>query len=129
VVGRLSNRWGCLALLAFLLLPGFLAAYLLHSRVWLIATPAVLVVLMLAVAALPIKRKITPQQFADKLEKHLLGTDGPYGWDDATSVALADERLENLRYRLAYEFDTLSTPQKRAEFQQIVETLRRGEIP
>jgi hypothetical protein len=48
---------------------------------------------MLLVAALPIKRKITPQQWADDLEKYLLGSDGAWDWDDATSVRLADERL------------------------------------
>jgi hypothetical protein len=48
---RLSGRWGCL--LAFSFVPGFLAAYFLHSRVWLFATPAVLVILMLVVARSP----------------------------------------------------------------------------
>jgi hypothetical protein len=126
---RLSDRGGCLVLLAFLFVPGFLAAYFLHSRVWLVGTPAVLVILMLVVAALPIKRKTTPQQWADELEKHLLGTDGAYGWDDATSVTLADERLENLRSRLIPDFDLLNTPEKREELRQIIEALRRGQVP
>ena len=126
---RLSNRLGCLALLAFLSVPGFLAAYFLHSPVWLVVMPAILVILMLVVAALPIKRKITSQQWADELEKHLLGTGGAYGWDDATSVTLADERLESLRLRLVPDFDLLNTPEKREEFRQIIEALRRGEVP
>jgi len=126
---RLPNKWGCPALLAFLLLPGCIAAYVLHSLVWLVAAPAILVGLMLAVAALPIKRKITPQEWANELEKHLLGTEGPYDWDDATSVTLADERLEHLRSRVLNDFDILDTPEKREELRQIIEALRRGEIP
>lgn len=125
---RIPNQWGCLVLLAFLFLPGLLAAYFLNSITWAIATPAALIILMLIVAALPIKRKITPQKWADDLEKHLLGTDGPHGWDDAVGVTLADERLENLRSRLC-DFDQLNTPEKREEFRRIVEALRRGEIP
>jgi len=97
--------------------------------IWLFATLAVLVILMLAVAALPIKRKVSPQQWANELEKHLLGTDGAYGWDDATSVTLADELLESLRRRLIPEFNMLTTQQKKEEFRQIIESLRRGEFP
>src|SRR5438132_14304578 len=54
-------------------------------------------------------RKVTPEQFADELERHLLGTDGEWGWDDTTSIAIADERLDNLRCPVTYrEFaDTL----------------------
>ena len=83
---------------------------------------------MLAVAALPIRRKITPQEWAIDLEKHLLGTEGPYDWDDATSVTLADERLESLRSRVLHDFHMLDTPEKREEFRQII-ALRRGEVP
>jgi hypothetical protein len=84
---------------------------------------------MLLVAALPIKRKITPQQWADELEEHLLGTEGSWGWDDATSISLADKRLENLRRRLVPDFDLLDTPEKTDQFRRIIEALRRGEVP
>ena len=127
-MARLSNGWGYVLFLAYLLVPGLVAAYFLHSYSWILIGPGFMVVLMLIIAALPIKRKITPQAWADDLEKHLLGTEGPYDWDDATSVRLADERLENLRCRLS-DFDTLATPEKREELRQIVEALRRGDIP
>jgi hypothetical protein len=126
---RLPDRWGCVGLLAFLVVPGLVLAYLLHSPWWIAATPLGLIILMLAVAALPSKRKITPQKWADELEKHLLGTDGPYDWDDATSVTLADPQLENLRSRLCHDFNQINTPEKREEFRQIIDALRRGEIP
>lgn len=85
--------------------------------------------LMFLLAAFGGKRKVTPQAWADDLEKHLLGTEGPFDWDDATSVTLADERLENLRCRLVPDFDTLSTPEKREELRRIIDVLRRGEVP
>ena len=81
------------------------------------------------IAAFGGKRKITPQEWANDLEKHLLGTEAPFGWDDATSVTLADERMERLRSRLMHEFDTLTTLEKREEFRSIIEALRRGEVP
>jgi hypothetical protein len=126
---RLGNHWGCLGLIAYLFLPGLILTYVLKSYSWILIGPAVMVCLMFAVAALPIKRKITPQQWANQLEKHLLDTEGPYDWDDTTSVTLADERLEQLRSRIMMDFESLDTPQKREEFRQIIEALRRGEIP
>ena len=126
---RLPDRWGCVGLLTFLFAPGLVLGYLLHSMWWMVATPLGLIILMLAVAALPIERKVTPQKWADELEKHLIGTDGPHGWDDATSVTLADPQLENRRFRLCHDFDQINTSEKREEFRQIIEALRRGEIP
>jgi len=99
-----------------------------RDRVWTFVTPLLLIILMVIVAALGPKRKITPQQFADRLEKHLLGTEGPYDWDDTVSVTPADERLEILRQGLS-DFDRLDTAEKRDELRRIIEALRRGEIP
>ena len=128
-MARLNNAWGCIALIAFLFVPGLVAAYLLHSVLWIIISPIILIAFMLVLAAIPSKRKITPQEWANHLEKHLLGTEGPYDWDDATSVTLADERLDSLRYRRILDFDVLDTPEKKEEFRQIIEALRRGEVP
>jgi|SRR5580700_8230814 hypothetical protein len=127
-MARLSNGWGCVFFIAYLFVPGLVAAYFLRSSSWILIGPGFMFVLMLLIAALPTKRKITPQAWADELEKHLLGTEGPYDWDDATSVRLADERLENLRCRLS-DFDMLVTTERREELRQIIEALRRGEIP
>ncbi len=126
---RVPQRWGCFVLLGFLLVPALVVAYLLHSAWWIIVVPLALVVLMCVVAAFGGKRRVTPQTWADELEEHLLGTGGPYHWDDITSVTLADERLESLRQRRILDFDTLDTPEKRQALRQIIEALRRGEIP
>ncbi len=74
------------------------------------------------------KRKVTPEQFADELEPHLLGTGGAWHWDDVTSVGIDDKRLERLRAKLA-KFDNLILEERRIEFTQIIAALRRGEVP
>jgi hypothetical protein len=127
-MSRNLGGWGYPILAAIVFGPGVIATYALKSAKWLFIGPVMVVVLMFVTAALPIRRKITPQKWADELEKHLLGTDGAFGWDDAISVRLADKRLEKLRLRLS-EFDSLGTPEKREELRQIVEALRRGEVP
>jgi hypothetical protein len=125
---RLRNPLGCLLLLVFVFGPGFLLDYLLHSVVWMLLTPPLLIITMVLVAALAPKRKLTPEQFADGLEKHLLGTEKPHEWDDTASVALADERLAILQQSLV-RFDLLDTEEKREELRRIIEALRRGEVP
>lgn len=94
----------------------------------MLLTPPLLIIAMLLVAALLPKRKLTPEQFADRLEMHLLGTEEPHGWDDTTSVALADERLAILQQSLV-RFDLLNTAEEREELRRIIEALRRGEVP
>lgn len=126
---RLNNGFGCAALLAVLIVPGILAAYLLHAAVWAVIVPVATVALMLIIAALPSKRRVTREKFADELERHLLGTEGPYDWDDATSVRIADERLEQVRLSLGPRFGSLSRQEDRDELGQIISALRRDETP
>jgi hypothetical protein len=73
-------------------------------------------------------RKVTLEQFADELEKHLLGTEGKFDWDSTTSIAIKDERLERIRRGLA-KFDVLNRPAIREESEGIITALRRGEFP
>jgi hypothetical protein len=96
---------------------------------WIIYIPAGIVVVTLIVAALPFSRKVTLEAFADELERHRLGTEGPWGWDDATSVRIADKRLDQLRLSLAARFDNLSRQEDCDELQAVIAALRRGEIP
>jgi hypothetical protein len=67
-------------------------------------------------------------QFADELERHLLGTGGLWDWDDTTSIRIADERLERIRWELP-KFDSLTRQEDKAELKAIIEALRRGELP
>ena len=112
-----------------LFLPAGLTAYVLHNVTWLAVVPIGIIVLAFFIAALPIKRKVTPEQFADELERHLLGAGGPWDWDDTTSVAIADPRLEEVRSRLGPNLDSLSHEQDKDELRAIIAALRHGELP
>lgn len=114
--------------LLVLFLPATLTTYFLHNLAWLVVVPFGIILLVLFIAALPIKRRVTPEQFADELERHLLGTGGPWDWDHTTSIRIADERLERIRWELP-KFDSLTREEDKAELKAIIEALRRGEIP
>lgn len=120
---------GCLYLLVILFVPAILTAYFLHSATWLVIIPLGMVTLALLVAAIPgRKRKVTPEQFADALERHLLGTEGKWDWDDLTSFPFADERLEQIRREIP-KFDSLAQEKDKEELKAIIAALRRGELP
>jgi hypothetical protein len=120
---------GWMTVLLVIFLPAALTAYALHSLAALVIVPLGIVVLAFFIAALPSKRKVTPEQFADELEKHLLGTEGKWDWDDATSVRIADPRLEEVRSRLGPNLDSLSAEKDKDELSAIIAALRRGELP
>ncbi len=109
-------------------MPAAIVAYLLKDPEWLVTIPIGIVAFALFIALLPIRRKVTPQQWASELEPHLLGTDGKWDWDDATSIALADPRLEAVRIKLR-KFNMLVTDERREEFAGVIAALKRGEIP
>lgn len=102
-----------------------------HSWTWFFAALIAEVVLLYLMATFGrIEPKdLTPQELAEELERHLVGkNEGPYDWGATTSEPLADERLNRLIPRLI-EYDRLDTEEKREQFREIIETLRRGEIP
>jgi hypothetical protein len=125
---HLSGGSGCVVVLAILFVPAAIVAYFINGSKWLVIIPLGIAAAALTVAALPIKRKVTPQQWARDLEPHLLGTEGPWDWDDATSITLADPELERLRCKL-HKFDVMPTDDRRKEFENIIAALKRGEIP
>jgi hypothetical protein len=118
---------GCGVLFVLLFFAAGLVAWVFNDPKWLLITPCAMIALALAIAALPIKRKVTPQQWASELEPHLVGTDRRWDWDDATSVRLADPRLEAVRVKLG-KFD-LMTEERRKELENLIAALKRGEIP
>lgn len=113
---------------AIVFLAAAVVAYVVHDSKWFWIIPLCIVLLALLIAALPLKKKITPQEWAAELEPHLLGTEGPFDWDDATGVKLADPRLETLRCKLG-KFDLLSTEEQRKRFETVIDALKHGEIP
>ena len=126
---RLSNPVGCVVFLGILVGPGLVAARVLHSLIWTFLGPIAMVAVLLGIAALPFKRKVTPQEFADELERHLQGTDNDDEWDQTSGVIIFNPLLEDVRRSLSDRFDSLSSPEDREELRQIIEALRRGEFP
>jgi hypothetical protein len=120
--------WDWVIVLLVLFLPAAATAFVLHNFIWFVVVPLGIIVLAFLIAARPSKRRVTPQQFADELEKHLLGTEGEWDWDDVTSVAIADDRLERIRWGLP-KFDRLSNERDRDELRSLIAALRRGEVP
>lgn len=118
--------WDWVIVLLVLFAPAALMAYALHSLVWFVVVSIGIIVVALCIAALPLKRKVTPEQFADELERHLLGTEGPWDWDDTSSVAIADPQLEEVRLRLGPNLDSLSEDKDKDELRAIIAALRRG---
>ena len=108
--------------------PAVLTAYLLRNLIWLAVVPFGIIFIAFLIAAIPLKRKVTREQFADELERHLLGTEGKWDWDDTTSVAIADEGLEQIRCGLS-RFASLRSEKDREELRALIATLRRGDLP
>jgi hypothetical protein len=120
---------GFLYVLLLLLVPALLTAYFLHSAGWLVVILLGIVAVVVLVAAIPARKRIvTPQQFADELERHLLGNEGKSDWDEITSLHVADERLEHIRWILP-KFDSLAEEKDKDELGAIIAALRRGELP
>jgi hypothetical protein len=94
MAGRIKP--GCPYVALVLFVPAIAAAYFLHSAMWLGIIPPGIIVLAVLVSAIVGRKKriVTAEQFANELERHLLGTEGRWDWDDITSLAIADERLD-----------------------------------
>jgi hypothetical protein len=115
--------WAIVLLVLFV--PAVLTAYLMRSLTWLVGVPLGIIVLLLFVAAWPSKRRVTAEQFAEELERHLLGTEGPWDWDDVISVGIADPHLEAVRIRLGENLVSLSRDEDKDELRAIIADLRR----
>jgi len=126
---RLNNGVGFVVFLGVLVGPGLFAARVIHSPIWAFFGPVVVVAVMLGIAGLPVRRKVTPQEFADELERHLNAAGNDDDWDRTSSVRISNPLLENVRQRLSDRFDSLSNPEDREELRHIIEALRRGEFP
>jgi hypothetical protein len=126
---------GCALVLLVLFVPAILTTYFLQSAIWLIAIPIGIVALVmivtitvaLLVAVLGIKSKLTPEQFSDKLERHLLSYTENRGNDDELPFSIADERLERIAWGI-HALD-LRAESDRDKVRVIIAALRRGEVP
>ncbi|MEQ1946391.1 MAG: hypothetical protein ABL995_04340 [Bryobacteraceae bacterium] len=118
---------GCIGILA-LIAPGVVVGLILHSWAWGISIAAALLAIVGGIILYRRQHRLTPEKWAVQLEKHLLGTEGPYDWKEATTRPFADPKLESLRVRIAQEFKALDTTEKKEAFRKIVEALKRGDV-
>jgi hypothetical protein len=126
---RLGNKIGCAVFLILIFGPGLVVARLRHSMVWAFIGPFALCTLGVLIAALPFKRRVTPHEFANELERHLMGEDDDDEWDRTSAVSISDLRLDQVRRSLSDRFDSLSTTHDRDQLRHVIEALRRGEFP
>ena len=94
-----KRRWAIAFLFGVPLVFGIIVAILLHSAMWGVTTSISILVLMFAVAALPIERKATREDVAKSIEDFVNGAGGPWDWDDFVSCRIADEELETIRIK------------------------------
>jgi hypothetical protein len=74
------------------------------------------------------RNRLTAGEVADKIERHIQGTEGPSDWDHFTSIPIADDRLDEIRLRCT-ELDT-PTPisaGKMEELKRVVQRLRNND--
>lgn len=125
-------------LLLIFVVSAVVMAYPTDKVAWLVAAPAAIFGLVIAIAFAFVtlerlfgigRRKGTPEEFARALEKHLLGEKPDPGWDDPMDVVLADPRLEQVRRRLGHNLDSLAREEDRDELRAIIDGLRRGVLP
>jgi hypothetical protein len=69
------------------------------------------------------------EQLTDGLQRHLLGTEDRWDWNDANSVSKADLRMEQVESSLGPNLDALSHEKGKGELRAIMAALRRGELP
>jgi hypothetical protein len=96
---HLKGVWAIVFLFGLPLALGITATVLLDSTMWGVTTSISILVLMFAVAALPIKRKATREDVAKSIEDFVNGAGGPWDWDDFVSCRIADEELETIRIK------------------------------
>jgi hypothetical protein len=128
---NLSNRLGCAFILLATFAPAIVTSYLWQSAAGLHAFLLGVILVLLVSAIFGVfrrKRTVTPEQFADELERHLLGTEGKWDWDDTTTIAIADQRLERIRRDLS-KFDSLSDDKDKEELKALIAVIRSGNFP
>jgi hypothetical protein len=57
---------------------------------------------------------------ADRIEKHISGTEGPWDWDDFTSFPIASDELDQIRLQC------IESEQNVEELKRIIDRLRRS---
>jgi hypothetical protein len=64
------------------------------------------------------RNRLTAAEVADRIERHIQGTEGPWDWDRFTSVPISDDRLDAIRLQC------VELQERTEELKMIVERLR-----
>lgn len=128
MANRFTNRYGRTVLLFLFFGPAILVSYLSRSLIWLILMPFATILVAFLVAAFKPKRKLTPDQFADELEKYLLRPKNEMYWDDVMCISVADERLERVLWQL-WKLEFEPREKQNEELKAVIAAIRRGELP
>lgn len=125
---RVSKPLGCVLLVGLLFGPGIFATYFSGSLIWLFAMPlATIVGLFVLANSLP-KRNLTPDQFADELERRLSKLGDTMNLDDVLSISVADERLGRVLTQLR-ELEYAPMEKQTEELKSAIAAIRRGDLP
>ena len=70
------------------------------------------------------RNRLTAQQVEGIIERHLNENEGPWDWDDFTSLPIHDDYLDKIRLR-CIELDSVPSFDRIPELKSILEELRR----
>jgi len=70
------------------------------------------------------RNRLTTKQVAEIIEKHLDENEGPWDWDDFTSLPIYDDYLDKIRLR-CIELDFVPYFERTPELKRILDELRR----
>jgi len=88
---------------------------------------ATIVGLFVLANSLP-KRNLTPDQFADELERRLSKLGDTMNLDDVLSISVADERLGRVLTQLR-ELEYAPMEKQTEELKSAIAAIRRGDLP
>jgi hypothetical protein len=126
------SNFGCAYVLLILFVPAVATSYFLDSPVWLLIIPPGIVVAFISFAVVAgfifPKPKLTAEQFADALERHLLEKDDGDEWDNLSYGAVTEECLKQIQWEL-WRFDSLSTEADKEQLKSLIAAIRSGSLP
>lgn len=74
-----------------------------------------------------LRSRPTAADIADKIDRHLQGSERLWDWEDFTTIPLRDERLEAIRRR-CNDLDSVPPEERVRELNRIVEQLRSQKL-
>lgn len=121
-----------LYVLLFIFVPSLLTGYFFGALILLFVVPVGVIVAFLTAGMVADliwpPKKVSSEEFADALEKHLRGEGGYEYIDSLARMVPVDQRLKPIQWDL-YRFDPIQSENDREELRRIIEAIRRGTLP